>query len=131
MVFVGGGVGMAPLRALIHEQIGQGAPRRMRYFYGARTAADLFYVEEFDALAAAHDNFSWTPALSDPAPGDRWTGKTGFIHEALRAEMQAHPAPEECEYYLCGPPVMISAVLATLERLGVDPGQIFHDDFGV
>jgi Na+-transporting NADH:ubiquinone oxidoreductase subunit F len=131
MVFVGGGVGMAPLRAMIHQELGRGTSRRIRYFYGARTAADLFYVREFEALAAAHANFSWTPALSDPAPGDRWTGATGFIHETLRAEMSAHPAPEDCEYYLCGPPVMISAVLATLARLGVEPRTIFHDDFGV
>ncbi|SFD84798.1 NADH:ubiquinone reductase (Na(+)-transporting) subunit F [Roseivivax sediminis] len=131
MVFVGGGVGMAPLRAMIHEQIGKGAGRRMRYFYGARSAADLFYVEEFEAIATAHPNFTWTPALSDPAPGDRWTGRTGFIHETLRAEMQGHPAPEDCEYYLCGPPVMISAVLATLDRMGVEPRSIFNDDFGV
>ncbi|GGL81578.1 NADH:ubiquinone reductase (Na(+)-transporting) subunit F [Wenxinia marina] len=131
MVFVGGGVGMAPLRAMIHQELGRGTPRRIRYFYGARTASDLFYVDEFEALAARHANFTWTPALSDPAPGDRWTGATGFVHETLRAEMAAHSAPEECEYYLCGPPVMISAVLATLARLGVEPQRIFHDDFGV
>ena len=130
MVFVGGGVGMAPLRAMIHQELGNGTTRRIRYFYGARSAADLFYVEEFEALAARHENFSWTPALSDPAPGDRWIGVTGFIHETLRAEMSKHPAPEDCEYYLCGPPVMISAVLATLERLGVESGAIFYDDFG-
>ncbi|WP_417606045.1 NADH:ubiquinone reductase (Na(+)-transporting) subunit F [Primorskyibacter flagellatus] len=131
MIFIGGGVGMAPLRAMIHEQIGQGTARRMRYFYGARTAADLFYTQEFDAIAAAHGNFSWTPALSDPAPGDRWTGATGFIHEIVRAALSNHPAPEDCEYYLCGPPVMISAVLAMLARLGVEPQSIFNDDFGV
>lgn len=131
MIFIGGGVGMAPLRAMIHEQIGQGTARRMRYFYGARTAADLFYTEEFDAIAAAHPQFSWTPALSDPAPGDRWTGATGFIHDTVRAALKDHPAPEDCEYYLCGPPVMISAVLAMLERLGVEPQSIFNDDFGV
>ena len=131
MVFVGGGVGMAPLRAMIHEQIGKGTTRRMRYFYGARSAADLFYTAEFDAIAARHANFDWIPALSDPAPGDRWTGATGFVHETLRVAMQDHPAPEDCEYYLCGPPVMISAVLATLARLGVEPHSIFNDDFGV
>ncbi len=130
MVFIGGGVGMAPLRALIHEQIGQGSSRRMFYFYGARTAADLFYVDEFERIAANHPTFSWTPALSDPAPGDRWTGETGFIHETVRKGMSAHPAPEDCEYYLCGPPVMISAVIATLERLGVERRFIFNDDFG-
>ncbi|MGR3638247.1 NADH:ubiquinone reductase (Na(+)-transporting) subunit F [Alterinioella nitratireducens] len=130
MVYVGGGVGMAPLRAMIHQELGRGSDRRIRYFYGARTAADLFYTEEFSTLAARHDHFSWTPALSDPAPGDRWTGATGFVHEILRAEMAGHPAPEECEYYLCGPPVMISAVLSTLARLGVEPALIFYDDFG-
>lgn len=131
MVFIGGGVGMAPLRAMIHEQLGRGTARRIRYFYGARAAADLFYVEEFEALAERHGNFAWVPALSDPAPGDRWTGATGFIHEIVRSHMANHPAPEDCEYYLCGPPVMISAVLATLERLGVEPASIFNDDFGV
>ncbi|WP_425052146.1 NADH:ubiquinone reductase (Na(+)-transporting) subunit F [Psychromarinibacter sp. S121] len=131
MVFIGGGVGMAPLRAMIHEQIGKGTDRKMSYFYGARTAADLFYVEEFDAIAAAHPNFTWTPALSDPAPGDRWTGETGFIHEIVRARLSRHPAPEDCEYYLCGPPVMISAVFAMLDRLGVERSAIFNDDFGI
>lgn len=131
MVFIGGGVGMAPLRAMIHEQIGKGTHRKMHYFYGARSAVDLFYVEEFNKIAAEHANFSWTPALSDPAPGDRWTGATGFIHENVRAAMQKHPAPEDCEYYLCGPPVMISAVLTTLAQLGVEPHSIFNDDFGV
>ncbi|WP_375552033.1 NADH:ubiquinone reductase (Na(+)-transporting) subunit F [Rhodophyticola porphyridii] len=130
MIYVGGGVGMAPLRAMIHQELARGTERRIRYFYGARSAADLFYSEEFAALAARHENFSWTPALSDPAPGDRWTGATGFIHDTLRVEMSGHPTPEDCEYYLCGPPVMISAVLATLERLGVEASSIFYDDFG-
>ncbi|SDY58058.1 NADH:ubiquinone reductase (Na(+)-transporting) subunit F [Citreimonas salinaria] len=130
MVFIGGGVGMAPLRAMIHQELGRGTARRIRYFYGARTAADLFYADEFATLSETHANFSFTPALSDPAPGDRWTGAIGFIHEILRAEMSGHPAPEDCEYYLCGPPVMISAVLATLERLGVEASTIYYDDFG-
>ena len=130
MVFIGGGVGMAPLRAMIHEQIALGTRRRMSYFYGARTASDLFYVEEFEAIAAANPNFTFVPALSDPAPSDRWTGAKGFIHETVRAALAAHPAPEECEYYLCGPPVMISAVLAMLDRLGVEPHSIYNDDFG-
>ncbi len=130
MIFIGGGVGMAPLRALIHEQIGQNTGRRMRFFYGARTAADLFYVEEFEALARDHESFDWTPALSDPAPGDRWTGETGFIHETLRASLKGHPAPEDCEYYLCGPPMMIAAVMRTLTQLGVERESIFYDDFG-
>ena len=131
MVFVGGGVGMAPLRAMIHQELANGTTRKMRYCYGARSAADLFYVEEFEALAKTHSNFSWTPVLSDPAPGDRWIGATGFVHDALRTQLASHPAPEDCEYYLCGPPMMISAVLATLERLGVERSSIFNDDFGV
>lgn len=130
MVFVGGGVGMAPLRAMIHQQLGRGITRRIRYFYGARTASDLFYAREFNELARQHTNFTWTPALSDPDPGDKWIGETGFIHEVLRASMARHPAPDDCEYYLCGPPVMISAVLTVLERLGVEPDSIFYDDFG-
>jgi Na+-transporting NADH:ubiquinone oxidoreductase subunit F len=130
MIFVGGGVGMAPLRAMIHQELARGGNRRIRYFYGARSLADLFYSNEFEALAASNEVFSWTPALSEPAPGDRWTGATGFIHEILRKELAGHPAPEDCEYYLCGPPVMISAVLATLDRLGVEPASIFYDDFG-
>ena len=130
MVYVGGGVGMAPLRAMIHQELGRGSERRIRYFYGARSVADLFYSEEFAELAERHSNFSWTPALSDPAPGDRWTGATGFIHQTLHAELKNHPAPEECEYYLCGPPVMISAVLSTLAQLGVEREAIFYDDFG-
>ncbi|WP_108258600.1 NADH:ubiquinone reductase (Na(+)-transporting) subunit F [Mangrovicoccus ximenensis] len=130
MVFVGGGVGMAPLRALIHEQVAAGAPRKMHYFYGARSAIDLFYTEEFEAIARDCPNFAWTPALSDPAPGDRWTGATGFIHETLGAALRRHPAPEACEYYLCGPPLMIAAVRRTLDQAGVEPGRIFSDDFG-
>jgi NADH:ubiquinone oxidoreductase, Na(+)-translocating, F subunit len=129
-IFIGGGVGMAPLRSMIHEQVGKGSQRPMRYFYGARSAADLFYVEEFEGIAAANPNFRWTPALSDPAPGDRWQGETGFIHDVVRAHLSRHPAPEECEYYLCGPPVMINAVLHTLAKLGVEPQSIFNDDFG-
>jgi Na+-transporting NADH:ubiquinone oxidoreductase subunit F len=130
MVFIGGGVGMAPLRAMIHEQIGINTPRKMRFFYGARTAADLFYVDEFTAIAQQNPGFTFTPALSDPAPGDRWQGETGFIHDTVRAALQNHPAPEDCEYYLCGPPVMISAVLHMLAKLGVEPQSIFNDDFG-
>lgn len=130
MVYVGGGVGMAPLRAMIHQELARGGTRRIRYFYGARTRDDLFYADTFEDLATHHPRFSWTPALSDPAPGDRWRGATGFIHDTLFAEMSAHPAPEDCEYYLCGPPAMVSAVLSTLERLGVEPTSIFYDDFG-
>ena len=132
MVFIGGGVGMAPLRAIIFDQLQRvGSGRKMSFWYGARSRADLFYGKEFDALAARHANFSWTPALSEPAAGDDWRGATGFIHEVvLTRHLADHPAPEDCEYYLCGPPLMIKAVLAMLDEIGVDPENILFDDFG-
>lgn len=133
MVFIGGGVGMAPLRAMIFERLERfGTKRMMSFWYGARSKAELFYVDELDALAARHDNFNWTVALSDPAPEDGWDGPTGFIHQAaLEHYLGNHPAPEECEYYLCGPPLMIRAVFAMLDDLGVERESIFNDDFGV
>ena len=133
MVFIGGGVGMAPLRAMIFEQLERvGTDRRISFWYGARSTADLFYVEELNALAESHGNFTWTLAMSDPDPGEEWTGATGFVHDvAFESYLRDHPAPEACEYYLCGPPLMIRAVLAMLEDLGVDPDHIFNDDFGV
>lgn len=132
MVLIGGGVGMAPLRAIIHDQLERlRGTRKMSYWYGARSASDVFYADQFDALAAAHENFSWTVALSEPAPGSDWQGETGFIHEVVwRKYLKDHPAPETCEYYLCGPPLMIDAVLAMLEEAGVEPVSIFNDDFG-
>ena len=133
MVFIGGGVGMAPLRAMIFEQLETvRTKRQMRFFYGARSRAELIYHEEFDSLQARHPNFSWTPALSDPDPGDAWEGARGFVHQiAFERHLRGHPAPEACEYYLCGPPLMIRAVLAMLDDLGVSPDRIFNDDFGV
>ncbi len=132
MVFIGGGVGMAPLRAMITEQLeNRCTGRLMSFWYGARSAVDLFYREEFDRLAAEHDNFRWMVALSDPAPNDVWDGPTGFIHDVVfEHHLKEHPAPQDCEYYLCGPPLMIAAVLAMLDDAGVDPERIFNDDFG-
>ncbi|QPH54960.1 NADH:ubiquinone reductase (Na(+)-transporting) subunit F [Pontivivens ytuae] len=133
MVFIGGGVGMAPLRALIHEQLADPASnRKMSLWYGARGQAELFYADEMDALAAEHDRFSWTVAFSDPGPSDTREAPTGFIHVvAFETYLRDHPAPEACEYYLCGPPLMIRAVLAMLDDLGVERDSIFLDDFGV
>lgn len=132
MVFIGGGVGMAPLRSMIFDQLERvGTSRKITFWYGARSRADLFRSEEFDELAARHENFDWTVALSDPAEGDGWNGPTGFIHTvAYKAYLEAHPAPEDCEYYLCGPPLMIQAVLRMLDECGVDETAIFNDDFG-
>ncbi len=131
MVFIGGGVGMAPLRAIIHDQLTRrGTTRKLSFWYGARSRADLFYEEEFARLAGEHPNFRFTVALSDPSPEDGWTGAQGFIHDvAYRAYLKDHPAPEACEYYLCGPPLMMRAVTAMLEDLGVEPDSIFFDDF--
>lgn len=132
MVFIGGGVGMAPLRAIISDQLERKkTTRKISFWFGARSLIDLFYADEFEGLEKAHPNFNWTAALSDPAPDDNWQGETGFIHEvALRSGLSQHPAPHKCEYYLCGPPLMIKAVLEMLDDLGVDPHQIFNDDFG-
>lgn len=132
MVFIGGGVGMAPLRAIIFDQLErQKTGRKISYWYGARSRIELFYENEFDCLQSTYDNFTWTVALSDPKPEDNWAGATGFIHEVVFNDyLNECPAPEECEYYLCGPPLMIKAVLAMLEDIGVDRRSIFNDDFG-
>lgn len=132
MVFVGGGVGMAPMRAHVFEQLEVlHTQRKLSFWYGARSQKELIYAEAFERLAADHPNFTWSAALSEPLPEEPWTGPTGFIHEHLhRSYLAQHPAPAECEYYLCGPPLMIRAVVAMLERLGVPESVIFFDDFG-
>jgi Na+-transporting NADH:ubiquinone oxidoreductase subunit F len=132
LVFVGGGAGMAPMRAHLFDQLERlGTRRPISFWYGARSRRELFYVEEFDRLAVEHDNFSWTVALSEPRPEDDWQGETGFIHQVLhRRHLAEHPAPEECIYYLCGPPMMVKAVRSLLDGLGVDPERIKADDFG-
>ena len=105
--------------------------RKVSYWYGARSAREMFYTEDFDKLADEFPNFEWNVALSEPQPEDNWTGYTGFIHQvALDNYLSTHPAPEECEYYLCGPPMMNSAVLKMLDDLGVEPENIRLDDFG-
>jgi len=132
MVFVGGGAGMAPMRSHIFDQLKRlRTARKVSYWYGARSLREAFYVEEFDALARENDNFTWTLALSDPAPEDGWTGPTGFIHRVLfERYLKDHPAPEDVEYYLCGPPLMNAAVTEMLLDLGVERGNIMFDDFG-
>lgn len=132
MIFIGGGVGMAPLRAIIFDElVTRKTERRMSFWYGARSRIDLFQEHEFEQLAAGNENFNWTVALSDPAPDDAWAGPTGFIHAVVYEQyLKTHPAPEDCEYYLCGPPLMIQAVLSMLEECGVDDDSIFFDDFG-
>ena len=132
MIFVGGGAGMAPMRAHIFDQLKRLASRRqISFWYGARSRREVFYQEDFDALAREHDNFKWHLALSDPLPGDDWHGHTGFIHQVLVENyLRDHPAPEDCEYYLCGPPMMTAAVTRMLHELGVEKDSILMDDFG-
>ncbi|MGB5209210.1 MAG: NADH:ubiquinone reductase (Na(+)-transporting) subunit F [Gammaproteobacteria bacterium] len=132
MVFIGGGAGMAPMRAHIFDQLGRlNSKRKISFWYGARSKREMFYVEDFDTLAARHDNFQWHVALSDPLPEDQWTGYTGFIHEVLFEHyLKDHKAPEDCEYYICGPPMMNKAVLEMLSDLGVERENILLDDFG-
>ncbi len=132
MVFIGGGAGMAPMRSHIFDQLRRlKSKRKMSFWYGARSKREMFYVEDFDMLAKENDNFEWHVALSDPLPEDNWTGYTGFIHNVLFEEyIKNHPAPEDCEFYMCGPPMMNSAVIKMLLDNGVEPENILLDDFG-
>ena len=132
MIFIGGGAGMAPLRSHIMRMLEtEKTGRKMSYWYGARSLREMFYVEDFDRLQAENENFEWHVALSEPLPEDNWEGHTGFIHQVvLDNYLSKHPAPEDIEYYLCGPPMMNAAVLKMLDDLGVDPEMIRLDDFG-
>ncbi len=132
MMFIGGGAGMAPMRSHIFDQLERlHTKRKITFWYGARSLREAFYVEHFDRLAAAHPSFTWTLALSEPLPEDDYAGPKGFIHQVvLERYLASHPAPEEIEYYLCGPPPMIDACERMLDALGVDKDQIMFDKFG-
>ena len=132
MVFVGGGAGMAPMRSHIFDQLKRlSSTRKISFWYGARSLREAFYVEEFDKLAEENPNFKWHLALSDPLPEDNWKGYTGFIHQVLYDNyLKEHAAPEDCEFYMCGPPMMNAAVIKMLEDQGVEPENILLDDFG-
>ncbi len=132
MVFVGGGAGMAPMRSHIFDQLRRlKSKRKMTFWYGARSKREMFYVEDFDMLAKENDNFEWHVALSDPLPDDNWDGYKGFIHNVLFEEfIKNHPAPEDCEFYMCGPPIMNTSVINMLLANGVEPENIMLDDFG-
>ncbi len=132
MVFIGGGAGMAPMRSHIFDQLKRiGSKRKISYWYGARSLRESFYNEEFDELASKNKDFTWNLALSEPLPEDKWEGLTGFIHQVLHdTYLKDHPAPEDCEYYLCGPPMMNDAVLKLLDDMGVEKENILFDDFG-
>lgn len=132
MIFIGGGAGMAPMRSHIFDQLKRlKSTRKISFWYGARSLREVFYAEEYDQLAAENPNFEWHLALSDPQPEDNWSGKTGFIHNVvLENYLKDHPAPEDCEYYMCGPPMMNLSVVKMLKDLGVEDDNILLDDFG-
>jgi Na+-transporting NADH:ubiquinone oxidoreductase subunit F len=132
MVYIGGGAGMAPLRShIFHLLKTEKSKRKISFWYGARSEKEMFYDDEFKALAEEFDNFSYHVALSDPLPEDNWEGPTGFIHQVAHDMLlRDHEDPTECEYYLCGPPMMISAVQKMLWDLGVEEDMIAYDDFG-
>jgi Na+-transporting NADH:ubiquinone oxidoreductase subunit F len=132
MVFIGGGAGMAPMRSHIFDQLKRlNSSRKISFWYGARSVREAFYTEEFDKLAEENENFEWHLALSDPLPEDNWEGLTGFIHNVLLENyLKDHEAPEDCEYYMCGPPMMNAAVIDMLLDLGVERENIMLDDFG-
>ena len=132
MVFVGGGAGMAPMRSHIFDQLRRiKTKRKITFWYGARSLREMFYVDDFDTLQKENENFKWHISLSEPKPEDNWTGYTGFIHNVLYENyLKDHPAPEDCEYYMCGPPMMNSAVIKMLLDNGVERENIMLDDFG-
>lgn len=132
MIFVGGGAGMAPMRSHIFDQLRRiKTNRKMSFWYGARSKNEMFYVDDFNMLAEENDNFDWHVALSEPLPEDNWEGPTGFIHEVLYENyLKDHKAPEDCEFYLCGPPMMNAAMIKMLLDLGVEREDIMLDDFG-
>lgn len=132
MVFIGGGAGMAPMRSHIFDQLMRiHSDRKISFWYGARSLRETFYVDHFNKLQEENENFEWHLALSDPLPEDEWTGYTGFIHNVLLENyLKNHPTPEDCEYYMCGPPMMNAAVIDMLHELGVEDEHIMLDDFG-
>jgi Na+-transporting NADH:ubiquinone oxidoreductase subunit F len=132
MMFIGGGAGMAPMRSHIFDQLRRlHSKRKITYWYGARSLREAFYQEDFDELARDFDNFEWHLALSEPQPEDNWTGYTGFIHQVVHDNyLKDHPAPEDIEYYLCGPPLMLQACRQMFDDLGVEQENVLFDDFG-
>lgn len=132
MMFIGGGAGMAPMRSHIFDQFRRlKTQRKVTFWYGARSLREAFYQEDFDTIQAENENFKWHLALSEPLPEDNWDGYTGFIHKVVYDNyLKHHPAPEDIEYYLCGPPMMLSAVRNMLADLGVEPENVLFDDFG-
>jgi Na+-transporting NADH:ubiquinone oxidoreductase subunit F len=132
MCFIGGGAGMAPMRSHIFDQFRRiKTDRKATFWYGARSLREMFYQEDFDSIQSDNPNFTWHTALSEPLPEDNWSGYEGFIHQVLLENyLKDHPAPEDIEYYLCGPPMMLTACTNMLHDLGVEDEMIEYDDFG-
>ena len=132
MMFIGGGAGMAPMRSHIFHQFKTlHTHRKTTFWYGGRSLQELFYQSDFEEIERKNPNFSFHIALSDPQPEDHWTGATGFIHQVIYDQyLKDHPVPEDIQYYICGPPLMLQAVLKMLDSLGVSPENIHYDDFG-
>jgi len=132
MVYIGGGAGMAPMRSHIFDLFKtRRTTRKVSFWYGARSRREMFYDDEFRAIAAEFPNFRYTVALSEPLPEDHWDGPVGFIHKVVYdLYLKDHPDPTEIEYYLCGPPMMIAAVNRMLDELGVEKEMIAYDEFG-
>lgn len=130
IIVAGGGAGMAPLRSIVFDQLKRvRTTRKISFWYGARNMREAFYVDDFNKLAEEHDNFEWHMALS--RPDKHWKGYKGYVHYCmLDLYLDSHPAPEDCEYYLCGPPALVASVVMMLDSLGVEPENIFYDDFG-
>ena len=132
MVYIGGGAGMAPLRShIFHLFDTLKTNRKVSYWYGARSSREMFYDEEFKKIASKFPNFSYHVALSDPLPEDNWNGHTGFIHQVVQENyLDNHDDPTDIEYYMCGPPMMNTAVQKMLDDIGVEQEMIDFDDFG-
>ena len=129
MVLVGGGSGMSPLWSILQDHVQSGEQRPIRFFYGARTRKDLFFLQEFAAIAQQLTDFEFIAVLSQASEEDAWDGETGFVHEALERVLRAQQLPGEIDAYTCGPPPMIDAVLPALQRLGVELDRTYVDKF--
>jgi propane monooxygenase reductase component len=129
MLLIGGGSGMSPLWSILADHIESKEQRPVRFFYGARTRGDLFYLEELAAIAAKLKDFKFMPALSHAEPNDRWDGETGFVHEVVLRHLRAEKLSGAIDAYACGPPLMIDAVLPILQMNGVEPDHIYFDKF--
>jgi Na+-transporting NADH:ubiquinone oxidoreductase subunit F len=132
-MFIGGGAGMAPMRSHIFDlfKTKHLKDTPVTFWYGARSRQEIFYEEDFAEIERENANFKFNIALSDAKPEDNWTGYTGFIHQVIFDNyLKNHDAPEDIEYYLCGPPMMTAAAVKMLDSLGVPPENIMFDNFG-